>query len=81
MDKKQVYGLVLIGLIFTVFTIFTQPSKEDQIKAAKEAAKMEASAADKKKVKTSVVDDSETQAKETAGAAGSYAHPHLVRRQ
>ena len=66
MDKKQVYGLVLIGLIFTVFTIFTQPSKEDQIKAAKEAAKMEASAADKKKVKTSVVDDSKTQAKETA---------------
>ncbi len=41
MDKKQVYGLVLIGLIFSVFTILKQPSVADKEKAKKEAEKTE----------------------------------------
>lgn len=36
MDKKTIYGLVLMGLILTVFSILNQPSKEELAKQEKE---------------------------------------------
>ena len=42
MDKKTVYGLVLIGLILTVFTIIGQPSAEDRAKKEAEIKKDQA---------------------------------------
>lgn len=49
MDRNTVIGLVLIGVIFSVFTIFNQPS-EEEIKAAKEKQELAAKkAADEKK--------------------------------
>ena len=50
MDRNTVIGLVLIGVIFSVFTIFNQPS-EEEIKAAK--AKQEQLDAQKAKDKKS----------------------------
>lgn len=44
MDKKSIIGLVLIGLILSVFTIVNQPTAEEKAKFAKEAAKKEAKA-------------------------------------
>ena len=41
MDKKSIFGLVLIGVILTVFTIFNQPTPEERAKKAKEDAKKE----------------------------------------
>lgn len=63
MDKKTIYGLVLIGLILTVFTITNQPSKEELAKKAEEAKKEQAAEKkereaeeeeDKQKAKTTV---------------------------
>ena len=45
MDKKTTIGLVLIGLLLTVFTLINQPSKEDIAKAKKEQAAKEKSQA------------------------------------
>lgn len=54
MDRKSVIGLVLIGLILSVFTIVNQPTAEERAKKAKEAAKKEqvvkASNSDEKEV-------------------------------
>ncbi len=47
MDKKNMYGLFLIGLILTVFAISNQPSKEELAKQQKEKAKQEALAVKK----------------------------------
>ncbi|MFT7345212.1 MAG: YidC/Oxa1 family membrane protein insertase, partial [Lentimonas sp.] len=44
MDKNTVAGLVLIGVILSVFTIFNQPSEEDLLKV--ENAKIEQSKID-----------------------------------
>ena len=44
MDKKTIYGLVLIGLILSVFTIVNQPSAAELAKIKKENAKIEAKA-------------------------------------
>jgi len=38
MDRNTTIGLILIGLLLTVFTIVNQPSKEDIEKAKKEQA-------------------------------------------
>jgi YidC/Oxa1 family membrane protein insertase len=74
MDKKTLIGLVLIGTIFSVFTIFNQPSKEEiaakqkeQQALVDEKAKITES---KKKTekKTEVVDSSLTAKKQTATA-------------
>jgi len=37
MDRNTTIGLILIGLLLTVFTIVNQPSKEDIEKAKKGA--------------------------------------------
>jgi len=42
MDKKSIFGLVLIGLILSVFTIVNQPSAEEKAKIEKDNAKKEA---------------------------------------
>ena len=52
MDKKTVYGLVLMGLILTVFSIMSQPSAEErkaQEKQAKEIAAKQKEASKKEK--------------------------------
>ena len=41
MDKKTIYGLVLIGLILSVCTIVNQPSAEQLAKMKSEKAKIE----------------------------------------
>lgn len=43
MDRKTTIGLVLIGLLLTVFTLINQPSKEEIAKAKKEQAAREKS--------------------------------------
>ncbi len=65
MDKKQVYGLVLIGLIFTVFTIFNKPSKADQEKAAKKATNTASAKVAGKDVKINVIDTSSVESKDS----------------
>ena len=52
MDRNTTIGLILIGLLLTVFTIVNQPSKEDIEKAAvsTEAFIKQASGAAPKKV-------------------------------
>ena len=50
MDKKSIFGLVLIGLILSVFTIVNQPTPEEKAKLEKEAAKKEAISVAKSKV-------------------------------
>ena len=50
MDKKSIFGLVLIGLILSVFTILNQPTAEERAKLAKEAAKKEVKIDEKSKV-------------------------------
>jgi YidC/Oxa1 family membrane protein insertase len=47
MDKKTVYGLVLMGLILTVFSIFNQPSAEERKKQAEQAKIEQAKAKEK----------------------------------
>ena len=73
MDKKSLTGLVLIGLIFALFTIINQPSDEERKEMAKREAekkKREAESKDivldeKKEVKK---DDSKTIKKPSNGA-------------
>ena len=45
MDRNTTIGLILIGLLLTVFTVVNQPSKEDIEKAKKEQAAKEKSQA------------------------------------
>jgi YidC/Oxa1 family membrane protein insertase len=47
MDRNTLLGLILIGIVFSVFTIFNQPSAEELAKQKKEKAKQEQ--VDKKK--------------------------------
>ncbi len=58
MDKKSLTGLVLIGLIFALFTIINQPSEKEQKELAKREAEKKQREADKKemtaKTKTAV---------------------------
>jgi YidC/Oxa1 family membrane protein insertase len=49
MDRNTLIGLVLIGIVFSVFTIFNQPTPEELAKQKKEQAKKEQ--VDKKKEK------------------------------
>ncbi|NRA11576.1 MAG: membrane protein insertase YidC [Crocinitomicaceae bacterium] len=50
MDKNTITGLVLIGIILSVFTYFNQPSEEElKAEAKKEQAKTDAAEAKKKK--------------------------------
>jgi YidC/Oxa1 family membrane protein insertase len=55
MDRNSVTGLVLIGLILTVFSIMNQPSADDYKKKAKATtSKVETKTASNKKVKSTV---------------------------
>lgn len=66
MDKKTIIGLVLIGTIFSVFTIFNQPSAEEraaqekEMKQEKALLKEEEKNADDKKAEVAQKDASET---------------------
>ena len=50
MDRNTIIGLVIIGLILSVFTILRQPS-EEEIKAQKEKQKIEQEKAEEKLAK------------------------------
>ena len=73
MDKKSIIGLVLIGVILSVFTIFNQPTAEERAKIAeKEAAvkKDQASKIEEKKsnekLSSSSIKSSESEQKVTS---------------
>jgi YidC/Oxa1 family membrane protein insertase len=50
MDKKSLTGLVLIGLIFALFTIINQPSEKEQKEMAKREAEKRKREAEKKNI-------------------------------
>lgn len=50
MDRNTIIGLVLIGTIFSVFTIFNQPSAEDRAKQVEEVKKEKALLEEKEKI-------------------------------
>ena len=51
MDRNTITGLVLIGLLLTVFAIFNQPSEEEQRKMEEKARKEREAKADKERQK------------------------------
>ena len=51
MDRNTVTGLVLIGLLLTVFAIFNQPSEEEQRKMEEKARKEKEAKAEKERAK------------------------------
>jgi len=63
MDRKSVIGLVLIGLILSVFTIVNQPSKEEIAKKAKEKANKEQISSSSKKDDKVVKENKSTEKK------------------
>jgi len=74
MDKKSIIGLVLIGLILSVFTIVNQPTAEEKAKFAKEAAKTEAKAG----VKAKVADIKEVKASKNAAVQAKHVNPLVI---
>ncbi len=50
MDRNTIIGLVLIGTIFSIFTIFNQPSAEERAKHAEEVKKEQALLKEKEKI-------------------------------
>jgi YidC/Oxa1 family membrane protein insertase len=74
MDKKSIIGLVLIGLILSVFTIVNQPTPEEKAKLAKEAAKREAKA----DVKAKVADVKEVKASKNATVKAKHVNPLVI---
>ncbi len=74
MDKKSIIGLVLIGLILSVFTIVNQPTAEEKAKLAKEAAKKEAKA----DVKAKVADVKEVKASKNATVQEKHVNPLVI---
>ena len=65
MDRNTLTGLVLVGLVFSVFTIFMQPSKEE-LQAQEKAKKEQAEIATKKSAKK-VKDTVASTSKKTTG--------------
>ncbi|MCO5260431.1 MAG: membrane protein insertase YidC [Crocinitomicaceae bacterium] len=59
MDKKTVIGLVLIGTIFSVFTIFNQPSAEERAKMEEEYKKEQLLQKEKQKLAESTKSSNE----------------------
>lgn len=51
MDRNTLTGLVLIGLVLTIFSIINQPSEEDLKKAKIEAAQKQSENTKRRKVK------------------------------
>ena len=74
MDKKSIIGLVLIGLILSVFTIVNQPTAEEKAKLAKEAAKKEAKA----DVKAKIADVKEVKASKNATVKAKHVNPLVI---
>ena len=74
MDKKSIIGLVLIGLILSVFTIVNQPTAEEKAKLAKEAAKKEAVA----DVKAKEADKKEVKALNNATVQAKHVNPLVI---
>ena len=74
MDKKSIIGLVLIGLILSVFTIVNQPTPEEKAKFAKEAAKTDAKAHTKAKVENV----KEVKASKNANVQAKHVNPLVI---
>ena len=74
MDKKSIIGLVLIGLILSVFTIVNQPTPEEKAKFAKEAAKTDAKAHNKAKVENV----EEVKASKNANVQAKHVNPLVI---
>ncbi len=74
MDKKSIIGLVLIGLILSVFTIVNQPTPEEKAKFAKEAAKTDAKAHNKAKVENV----KEVKASKNANVQAKHVNPLVI---
>lgn len=74
MDKKSIIGLVLIGLILSVFTIVNQPTAEEKAKFAKEAAKKEAKA----DVKAKGADVKEVKASKNTSVQAKHVNPLVI---
>ena len=70
MDRNTIIGLVLIGSILSVFTIFNQPSAEEQAKQQKELAmQKEADKQDKAEDEKDAAKDKEEAVKSAAVAS------------
>ncbi len=76
MDKKSIFGLVLIGLILSVFTIVNQPTAEERAKLAKEAAKKEVKAETKTKVEAKKEDGNSTS--KTTAVQAKHVNPLVI---
>ncbi len=68
MDRNTVTGLVLIGLLLTVFAIFNQPSEEEQRKMKEKAEKIQAEKDAKAKAKA----EKENKEKEAKTLQGNW---------
>ena len=74
MDKKSIIGLVLIGLILSVFTIVNQPTPEEKARFDKEAAKTDAKAHNKAKVENV----KEVKASKNANVQAKHVNPLVI---
>ena len=74
MDKKSIIGLVLIGLILSVFTIVNQPTPEEKARFDKEAAKTDANAHNKAKVENV----EEVKASKNANVQAKHVNPLVI---
>ena len=84
MDRNTLTGLVLIGLVLTIFSIINQPSEEDLKKAKIEAAN-KAPSQDAKKIEMQKIFLGEKGKKNTAITNGDLKaladkHPHTKKR-
>lgn len=88
MDRNTVIGLVLIGVILSIFTIVNQPSEEELKKQEKEVAlqKKKEDEAKKKETKAAKAEDKESPVKTSANvvkeekaATSTLTVPRLVR--
>lgn len=75
MDRKTIYGLVLIGLILTVFTIFQQPTAEQRAKDVEKAKKEQA---ELKKEQEEEKKEDEEKAKSKSPVEEKYTSPLAV---
>lgn len=66
MDRNTIIGLVLIGTIFSIFTIFNQPSAEERAKHAEQVKKEKALLEEKEKIAAAQQEDTAQQTTEVS---------------
>ncbi len=71
MDRNTIIGLVLIGSIFSIFTIFNQPSAEDRAKQAEQIKKEQALLKEKEKIEEEQEKEKKQEVKATNPADSS----------